>query len=154
MVPFDPFTVPCLRAQCIPIRWIQAEWAAIEAQLLRNAGVAEPPEADQERTQLLLEKCTALVSPALDYVFDAITLTRHKLEGKVPLIGTCECFSVPRPASRCVLTPPPPSLRGSGSRLVLTRTQGSLLQLGTAGGAPPPPPPHCNALPASHTLVS
>ena len=25
--------------------------------------------------------------PKLQYVFDAITLTRHKLEGKVPLLG-------------------------------------------------------------------
>ena len=27
------------------------------------------------------------VKKSLGYVFDAITLTRHKLEGKVPLIG-------------------------------------------------------------------
>merc|ERR1711923_44458 len=29
------------------------------------------------------------VKQALKYVYDAISLTRHKLEGKVPLIGFC-----------------------------------------------------------------
>ena len=29
------------------------------------------------------------VHKELGYVFSAITLTRHKLEGKVPLIGFC-----------------------------------------------------------------
>ena len=29
------------------------------------------------------------VGKELDYVFSAITLTRHRLEGKVPLIGFC-----------------------------------------------------------------
>lgn len=29
------------------------------------------------------------VSQELDYVFSAISLTRHRLEGKVPLIGFC-----------------------------------------------------------------
>ena len=29
------------------------------------------------------------VKTDLKYVYDAITLTRHKLEGKVPLIGFC-----------------------------------------------------------------
>lgn len=29
------------------------------------------------------------VSKELDYVFSAISLTRHRLEGKVPLIGFC-----------------------------------------------------------------
>ena len=32
-------------------------------------------------------KCKVDVKTELGYVFDAITITRHKLEGKVPLIG-------------------------------------------------------------------
>ena len=38
--------------------------------------------ADLERLRPVVD-----VHQSLGYVFDAITLTRHKLEGKVPLIG-------------------------------------------------------------------
>jgi len=43
------------------------------------------PLKDPEDLQRLKTKVD--VKKELDYVFKAITLTRHKIEGKVPLIG-------------------------------------------------------------------
>ncbi len=43
------------------------------------------PLKDQDDLKQLASPGDAL--PKLQYVFDAITLTRHKLEGKVPLLG-------------------------------------------------------------------
>uniref|UniRef100_A0A4W5K0B5 Uroporphyrinogen decarboxylase n=1 Tax=Hucho hucho TaxID=62062 RepID=A0A4W5K0B5_9TELE len=45
------------------------------------------PEPLKEPEDLLLLQSKVDVIKELDYVFKAITLTRHKLEGKVPLIG-------------------------------------------------------------------
>ncbi|MBN3302381.1 DCUP decarboxylase, partial [Amia calva] len=45
------------------------------------------PEPLKEPEDLLRLRTTVDVSAELGYVFKAITLTRHKLEGKVPLIG-------------------------------------------------------------------
>uniref|UniRef100_A0A8C8GA88 Uroporphyrinogen decarboxylase n=2 Tax=Oncorhynchus TaxID=8016 RepID=A0A8C8GA88_ONCTS len=45
------------------------------------------PEPLKEPEDLLLLQSKVDVNKELDYVFKAITLTRHKLEGKVPLIG-------------------------------------------------------------------
>lgn len=48
-----------------------------------------PVFTDPLKTAVDLEKLTTAEEalPKLQYVFDAITLTRHKLEGKVPLLG-------------------------------------------------------------------
>ena len=43
------------------------------------------PIKDQDDLKQLANPGDAL--PKLQYVFDAIKLTRHKLEGKVPLLG-------------------------------------------------------------------
>lgn len=45
------------------------------------------PLSSPEDLNLLLTTSDALTK--LAYVYDAITLTRHALEGKVPLIGFC-----------------------------------------------------------------
>lgn len=45
------------------------------------------PEPLKEPEDLQRLKIKVDVSSELDYVFKAITLTRHKIEGKVPLIG-------------------------------------------------------------------
>lgn len=45
------------------------------------------PEPLKEPEDLQRLKTKVDVSSELDYVFKAITLTRHKIEGKVPLIG-------------------------------------------------------------------
>ncbi len=45
------------------------------------------PEPLKEPEDLQRLKTKVDVSSELDYVFKAITLTRHRIEGKVPLIG-------------------------------------------------------------------
>lgn len=45
------------------------------------------PEPLKEPEDLKRLKTKVDVSSELDYVYKAITLTRHKIEGKVPLIG-------------------------------------------------------------------
>lgn len=45
------------------------------------------PEPLKEPEDLLLLQPKVDVNKELGYVFKAITLTRHKLDGKVPLIG-------------------------------------------------------------------
>lgn len=45
------------------------------------------PEPLKEPEDLKRLKTKVDVSSELDYVFKAITLTRHRIEGKVPLIG-------------------------------------------------------------------
>lgn len=45
------------------------------------------PEPLKEPEDLRRLQAKVDVSKELDYVFKAITLTRHKMEGKVPLIG-------------------------------------------------------------------
>jgi len=47
------------------------------------------PERLQEPDDLQRLKLPVDVQKELGYVFSAITLTRHQLEGKVPLIGFC-----------------------------------------------------------------
>ena len=58
----------------------------MEVQMVPGKGPTFPdPLKDPEDLQRLKTKVD--VKKELDYVFKAITLTRHKIEGKVPLIG-------------------------------------------------------------------
>ena len=61
---------------------------ALGMEVLMVAGKG-PVFTDPLKTPVDLEKLTTAEEalPKLQYVFDAITLTRHKLEGKVPLLG-------------------------------------------------------------------
>ena len=63
------------------------------------------------------------VSKELNYVFSAISLTRHRLEGKVPLIGFCGA---------------PVSLNDSNNHYVVVNTlQWTLMSYIIAGGGSP-----------------
>lgn len=58
----------------------------MNVQMVAGKGPTFPePLKEPEDLQQLQAKVD--VSKELDYVFKAITLTRHKIEGKVPLIG-------------------------------------------------------------------
>lgn len=61
------------------------------------------PEPLKEPEDLQQLKVKVDVSKELDYVFKAITLTRHRLEGRAPLIGFSGAPVSPAPwqASTC-----------------------------------------------------
>lgn len=93
----------------------------MEVQMLTGKGPTfTDPLKEPEDLQRLRAKVD--VNKELDYVFKAITLTRHKIEGKVPLIGFtgAPVREKPRPAQRSG-----PCLENSRSVLtVLSRHSG------------------------------
>jgi len=63
-----------------------ADWTAVAHRRLEALGLPPLPDPAGCAAQLV-DHAPRLVSPALDYVFEAMTLTRHRLNGRVPLIG-------------------------------------------------------------------
>jgi len=68
-----------------PLR-TKEQWYEVEGKLLERVGVTGVPEAEREAA--VIAAAPRLVE-ALSYVYDAITLTRTRLEGRAPLIGFC-----------------------------------------------------------------
>jgi uroporphyrinogen decarboxylase len=68
----------------------KATWNKMQDRLLGELGLTVTPEmTSAEKNALLVANADKLVSPSLDYVYDAITETRTQLDGRVPLIGFC-----------------------------------------------------------------
>ena len=61
-----------------------SQWREIQCSLLQANGVSD---SLADKDSALLDLCPQLVNTSLSYVYQAITLTRHRLEGRVPLIG-------------------------------------------------------------------
>lgn len=62
----------------------------LECLMLPGKGPSFPrPLSDPSHLSRLLPPDQICVEESLGYVFEAITLTRHKLEGSVPLLGFC-----------------------------------------------------------------
>nr|QHH26530.1 uroporphyrinogen decarboxylase [Euglena longa] len=62
------------------------DWYNVERRLLARLGITDVPTEVQDEEII---KRSEEVADALSYVYDAITLTRTRLNGRVPLIGFC-----------------------------------------------------------------
>eukprot|EP00667_Euglena_gracilis_P006576 EG_transcript_6636 len=62
------------------------DWYAVERKLLERLGVTGVPTEKQDEEII---KRAPEVANALSYVYEAITLTRTRLNGRAPLIGFC-----------------------------------------------------------------
>eukprot|EP00667_Euglena_gracilis_P010774 EG_transcript_10984 len=66
-----------------------AAWHKMQDDLLNGLGIPMPGATSSEKNAAIIANVSKLVSPSLDYVYDAITETRMQLNGRVPLLGFC-----------------------------------------------------------------
>lgn len=73
-----------------PVADSTAAWHKMQDDLLNGLGIPMPGATSSEKNAAIIANVSKLVSPSLDYVYDAITETRMQLNGRGVKLGSHE----------------------------------------------------------------